>query len=319
MLYLLLVVSIFSFELFKSSFPDEYEIMINRVVIQYNKLTLALEQKLLDQDIQKQLTNVSYNCIYFYSLCELQYNKCLSPYVNNLCVGVLTILKTCKIIKSIKTNVLFIKDGLVIKSIEYDIDYDKLTTQYFNVELNYDLIIILDYRQINKIVPVNHICLINAPENFSYEKPGVYFVSIQLEYEKKQYQICLKKDNYDFYITNNVINSSFFTYYLSTYLNVTMPPNACYKVELMDNNINFYTLNETDTLTIKNYRFEINAKETETLKPETLETETLKPETLKPETLKPETLKPETKDENIFVDELLYDFVNLDTDNLLYA
>jgi hypothetical protein len=238
----LLLITIFSLEIYKNIYPAKCEELYNKMAINYNKLKSRISQKIL---------NAGYNCVYFYSVCQIKYNKYLSAHVN--------LLKDSSSIKG-KINVGFIKDGTNIHSTDYEV----ITDQCFENKPNdYDLIIITDHTKIDR--PLNHICTTQNITDFNYKESELKFIAVNIEYNNKPYQISLKTDDYNFYIVNNIINSNFFKYYINIHLKENIEninfSDFKYRLEIIDHNVNFHTLNETHSIIIKENNYEIIQQE----------------------------------------------------------
>jgi hypothetical protein len=65
----------------------------------------------------------------------------------------------------------------------------------------------------------------------------------------------------NFYVVGNVFNTNFFKYYLENVLNVKIDNDTnkpfTYTLELMDHNVSMVYLNETQSIVIKKYGYEI--------------------------------------------------------------
>jgi hypothetical protein len=75
------------------------------------------------------------------------------------------------------------------------------------------------------------------------------------------YNIQLSSDTMNFYVVGNVFNTNFFKYYLENVLNVKIDNDTnkpfIYTLELMDHNVSMVYLNETQSIVIKKYGYEI--------------------------------------------------------------
>ena len=89
--------------------------------------------------------------------------------------------------------------------------------------------------------------------------PNVRFLSIKMVCNDKLYNIVLNAYNYNYYIINNIIDEQFIKYYLTYVLKETIPfENFKYCLEILDNDINTHSLNETHKIIIKKDTYEIN-------------------------------------------------------------
>jgi hypothetical protein len=103
-------------------------------------------------------------------------------------------------------------------------------------------------------------------ENITYEPSMSHILSLYLKMvtndnKETNYNIQLSSDTMNFYVVGNVFNTNFFKYYLENVLNVKIDNDTnkpfTYKLELMDQNVSMVYLNETQSIVIKKYGYEI--------------------------------------------------------------
>jgi hypothetical protein len=102
-------------------------------------------------------------------------------------------------------------------------------------------------------------------ENITYEPSMSHILSLYLKMitndNETNYNIQLSSDTMNFYVVGNVFNTNFFKYYLENVLNVKIDNDTnkpfTYKLELMDQNVSMVYLNETQSIVIKKYGYEI--------------------------------------------------------------
>jgi hypothetical protein len=243
--------------IFDSIPPDERyldfgEKMINNVIIIYNKMSLMLNPK---------LQIVSYNCIYYFSLLQIKFNIYLEPYLHKLFENCLTYIGY----NDDPTYVLYItysfyKNGLPIESgflkqdelisdilepDEYDLftvslnDYDKKSDIYFSKNICF-----------NKKILINSINFVDS---------HIKFLNIVLKYNGNEYEIKLKDEGDNFYITGSIIDLAFFKYYLRYKMHVENVDyeNFKYGLYLLDHNVNRVELDESDAIIIKEDGYEV--------------------------------------------------------------
>jgi len=88
--YLLLVGGLF-LNLYSNNYSDNYEKMLNKIIVKYNQLKLEINKLIIEKSI-----DISYKCIYFYSLCQIEYNRVhniISPVVIPLWKSLIKYLK----------------------------------------------------------------------------------------------------------------------------------------------------------------------------------------------------------------------------------
>ena len=248
--------------IFSILYPLEYEIIFN-----------IIEEKLytLKEKLTTQMIFLGYNILYYYSITQININKCtnkitnkfIKPYISILWISVINFLKAHKIIIEPKLNIYCIyKDGTIVNEIKTnEISVDKLLNMFGETinKNNYDFIIFSDrkeeYEQINKIHYTKFPEIIN-----DYKNSNIKFFSVELEYKGEKYSIELKNEKNNHYVVNNVLNKEFFKYYLKNVLNVEIDNNNFdYKVLVIDHNVNLLELNPSDFLVIKEDDYEVNS------------------------------------------------------------
>ena len=207
---------------------------------------------------------LGYNCIYVYSYLQIKCYKIsiiVMPYITRL----ITILihYNCRLNQSIdnKLSIIHFYHNNVINSealIEINNNIDG-----FNVmpPMTYDYIICMDRTNVSRtnVSPINIICYNQIPNNLLYELSNVRFLSIKMVCNDKLYNIVLNAYNYNYYIINNIIDEQFIKYYLTHVLKETISfENFKYCLEILDNDINIHSLNETHKIIIKKDTYEIN-------------------------------------------------------------
>jgi hypothetical protein len=227
---------IYGLNLYKSHFPNEYNIIITKILtnIQQNdKLKPYLPF----------LTTICYNIIYIYSWYQVTLNKTkqfIGPYLQK---------------------------GVKIFHSRFICDINVNTTKTFtNIYTNLDTNLIV----IKSPAPKNDIIILDkVPENLdniTYETYNPNFLSLYLktttnDNKDVNYNIELCSDAINFCVVGNVFNINFFKYYLENVLNVIIDKDNndpfIYTLELMDNNVSMVYLNETQCIVINKDGYEI--------------------------------------------------------------
>jgi len=220
--------------------------------------------------------NLSYNIIYVFSVCQIKYNKlcaCLVKYLqdyediypfdnndffDNNDVITITFFNNAEPIKEIvcsnskrEINNLLIKDNepinynLLIMSIPpKNTEQIFVTSESVNNQMNNNVMI-------SSLYNTN---MIDFNRSYTYEESSFKFISINLTYNNNTYPICLKNTEYNYYIVNNIIDKIFFQYYLINILKVVLIEQLHdfrYILEIMDHNVNMFSLNETQYIIFK--------------------------------------------------------------------
>jgi len=252
---------IYSINLYKSHYPNEFDIIVTQIIS-------FIQQNETIKPYLPLLTTMCYNSIYAYSFCQITLNKTIKfiePYlqegIKNIHLRILcnTNTDTAKLFTIVNANIYTSCDSnlVVIKS-----------------PMPKNDMIILDK------VPGNL-------ENITYEPSMSHILSLYLKMvtndndtndnetndneqtndnetndnKETNYNIQLSSDTMNFYVVGNVFNTNFFKYYLENVLNVKIDNDTnkpfTYKLELMDQNVSMVYLNDTQSIVIKKYGYEI--------------------------------------------------------------
>jgi hypothetical protein len=203
----------------------------------------------LIQNIYKNINiyNISYNFLYFVSLCQIKFNKIY----NNLALFInkyrIKDKKNDMIVEYYKNGDKdYMNINNLIQNLYNDNEYDK----------KYDFIIISDHNHskniINKIFVDNPIDITENKNYCDYEESLIRFLSLNICYNNNNYTINLKDDKHNYYVVNNQINKQFIKYYLEYILNIcTEIEDLKYNMELIDHNVNIINLTEKDAIIIE--------------------------------------------------------------------
>jgi hypothetical protein len=203
---------------------------------------------------KQECINMIFSMLHYYSKCETLYNLYIKSYVEYI-YNSLYIERKIPIYSSIE----FYSEGVLI------INKDNITKEE-NISLlkneyepeKYDLIIYNDY---NTLKLINKVCYYKLPDKLIYEQSLVKFLSLILLYNKESFEIILINDKYNYYIVNNVIDKKFlyyYLYYVCKYYKLCKFEDFAYQLNLIDNNVNVKTLNETQSLTIGKNDYQIH-------------------------------------------------------------
>lgn len=247
--YILHILSQFNFN-DDNIYLEYYKKILNIIVVNYNKMSLMLKPK---------FQIASYNCIYYFSLGQIKYNKYLAPYVNRFFDSILSFIgydENTEISSDLIYS--FYKNGNFI--ISYAVKEDMCIKI---VEPNeYDLLTVSKYDKNND--KFNDICSDKMMVDCEFIESDIKFLNIMLTCGELQFEIKLNGSeyvNYNYYIVGNVINSSFFKYYLNNKMSVKDMDidydNFKYTVRLIDHNVCLVELDETQSMVIKKNNYEI--------------------------------------------------------------
>ena len=195
-------------------------------------------KNILTTKITSLMITLGYNCLYIYSLGNIQFNK-----INRQFILLLSYLKENKILTEtiiINTFILIDANGNKINEImsnKNNIEFIKLECN----KHNYSGLILMDKN--NETKCVNNVFYTSFPTTFDYKLSNISFMSIELEHENKIHSINLKNNKYNYYIVNNCLNKMFFKYYIKNVLKTQINTDTFdYKLSIIDNNVNIITL-----------------------------------------------------------------------------
>ena len=94
---------------------------------------------------------------------------------------------------------------------------------------------------------------------FDYKESNINFFNIELEHNNKTYNIILKDSTFNYYIVNNSLNQIFFEYYIKNVLKIDINVDFIdYKVTIIDQNVNVFTLLPNQSIRFYENEYTIN-------------------------------------------------------------
>lgn len=167
---------------------------------------------------------VSYNCIYFYSRCEILFNKYIKT--NKLYLKIIESLQV-KDNKEKKLEILFVKNNLEYNVANFPIDFCIITNSDFVPKRK-----IISYGVYEK-----------NSKNIFFEESNINFMLIEFTIGEVVYKINLRTPEYTYYIINNKLTKNFFIYYVNKYILPKHKPHnksseETYIINLIDHNVN---------------------------------------------------------------------------------
>lgn len=230
-------------------------INLNKIV---EKLSSIKENQLIIQGC--------YNLLYGFSLCQIQFNKIknsIEPTITLLTISVDKYLKDKGLLKElpIQTVILIDKNGRQINDtlILTNNDLKKYIEMKVN-NLNVSNLILLDNNKHKGYV--NYVIFDNLLEDvfgFDYKESNINFFNIELEHNNKTYNIILKDSTFNYYIVNNSLNQIFFEYYIKNVLKIDINVDFIdYKVTIIDQNVNVFTLLPNQSIRFYENEYTIN-------------------------------------------------------------
>jgi hypothetical protein len=197
-------------------------------------------KNILTTKITSLMITLGYNCLYIYSLGNIQFNI-IKNKINRQFILLLSYLKENKILTEtiiINTFILIDTNGNEINKIfKNNVEFIELACKPHN----YSGLFLMDKN--NETKCVNNVFYTSFPTTFDYKLSNISFMSVELEHENKIYTINLKNNKYNYYIVNNCLNQLFFKYYIKNVLKTQINTDTFdYKLTIIDNNVNIITL-----------------------------------------------------------------------------
>jgi hypothetical protein len=189
------------------------------------------------------LYNLSYNIIYIVSLCQIKVNK---------------------LIKKINHFIEHKDNDIIIECFENGkLENCFYLSDYSDINDIYKLIEIYNYNIASfKVDDTIYKCILKNEQKIDFKElldnrelysliSSLRFISLNVKYNEENFKINLKDENNNYYIVNNEIDKQFIQYYLEHKLNIsTDKDNFIYTIELVDNNVNFINLKDSDSIVI---------------------------------------------------------------------
>jgi len=224
--------------LIKYFYPEKYDDFMNSVKTVFTKSCIS----------------TGYHLIYYYSKIQLCIVKIkisfhrIAEYYSMDTIDLMNVLKEyflCDFYNNDKDEFLYyVKDGKITDSCFTHLIEKKKEDDN---ECKYDFLL---YNH-----GVDGILYKNIPSCINYQCTNYKFIQIMIEFkDKNSFEIHLSNSEYNYYIVNNFINSSFILYFLRTHYTyqVSNYENEFllnYSLNIIDNNITLLTIYNTDMIT----------------------------------------------------------------------
>jgi len=212
-------------------------------------LTLLLNdyiKRTFPEQHEKILVNVSLKCIYFYSNCQIFYNKlknnfkeCVktNPYLSKIVDEIYKKEKITNEICQVKNTSIYIKYFTDFSNIEFE--NDKSSFYIFSDNIN------VIENCVNKVI------FHTQPFIHNYEVSNISFILLELKFKENAYKITLKNNEFNYYIINNILDKKFFIYYLYNYQVCNLTEDDVnnitkFDIKLIDQYVNVRELEITD-------------------------------------------------------------------------
>jgi len=212
---------------------------------------------------------ISYNLIILYSKLEFMSNQTINYMIERNPAILPAIEQIQEIITKIsnymseQSTIEFIKDSKIV---------NKLTKNtYFTMNFDFENIDFMAYYQIIANKPINvkiiHIPLedkdnlLKEESIFELEQSSIKFMLVELQINNQTYKVDLFSDRFNFYIVNNVLDKSFFLYYLRYYTDVDVDSIKIEDIflKIIDHDVetNIYDLNKHYCIIIEKNNYNV--------------------------------------------------------------
>jgi len=192
------------------------------------------------------LINIAQVCIQAYSKSQIISYKMYDNLKKNP--------KTVKYIEYIENTYENITKDPTIGMVEviafgYPVIYskDKLK-QDIDMIPEFEFIIYSDRKE--KSGPVDKILFFGKPDNYEYEKCNYKFMSLTIVIsDNEKYDLKLHSEKENYYITKNILNKNIFSFLIRKQYGIIKDEyTLCYRLEIIDQNINIINLTEKDSI-----------------------------------------------------------------------
>lgn len=224
--------------------------------------------------------NVSFKFFYFYSQLQIIVNQTTNKTIKYITEEYPTLTLVIDNLKKFFTrnqvthsDIEFIKNSKIINKV--------LKNQYLTLDdfenYNYDFIIYNDRSTVpNNVKIISNLpsdkedlkSLLENEKTFEYETSSIKFINAEILYKENIYRLDLSTKNINFYVKDNVLNYSFFLYYLRYYyrdcdiFNIKNDdPHIEITFKLIDQNANSFYMdlnNDSDYLVIQKDDYSID-------------------------------------------------------------
>ena len=91
----------------------------------------------------------------------------------------------------------------------------------------------------------------------SHEVSNVQFISVRINIGSVEYNLKLETPEYSFYVIGNELNVDWVRYYFIKFLHITLTPEVEYEISIVDDNVQFITLNQYESLVFEKDDYEL--------------------------------------------------------------
>ena len=208
------------------------------------------------------ISNYGYNILYGISCCQIygiKMYKIINPSITFMQKQLLVVKDELLMLFAYKdkpcvTHIDYYNNGIMVCSGCTNISPHQLTKDHVETFNNftYDYMVI-QHKPSHNDVQVDKLCLQYYPTstNINWVKSNIKFLLLQLNYNDTEHYIHLSTNEYNYYIQNAIIDKQFINYYLQHVLQQnTIDKDDKYTLHVVDNDVKFHTLTESDSIII---------------------------------------------------------------------
>ena len=238
-------------------------VFIFLTIIFYKILSNTLIQDIIMQGrtrlIMKCQTNIgiiTYNIIYFYSVCQIKCNQLYNKFLH--CLEMFKFKNENELIDNINNQTIEFFDLNTNKNKHLTKREHEVFNQIIlSIRSSNNLVVISEFSNkkiINKKIDTN-IC------DYNFDTSKITFIALYLNYNDVRYNINLKTETFNYYLVGNIIDKQFVQYYINNILklpfNYEKEDMSSYQLELMDHEVNMTILNACQYILIEKDSYQI--------------------------------------------------------------
>jgi hypothetical protein len=250
MLIYLVIFGSLSSEIYRMAYPESFKELMDIGETKLNNIKTLLAPTMI---------GISYNSIYYYSCCQIYFNKIIT-YTNVIYKTTVEWLNYLGLThKEVHPECIFeiYNNGNLQEKI---LLYNHIDTFDVKLPINEDILydLILAYDNNDNIKSIDKIDNIEFPIKCPFSTSDIKFIAIELIYNNISYPIQLKTDTINYYTVGTILNKNFFKYYLINVLNIKLAENNLdYKIIIVDHNVNMVEVTPDQSIIIKDTNYEI--------------------------------------------------------------
>jgi hypothetical protein len=224
-------------DLLERRYPNEYNYLMNiienKLIFCFNFIKRNFNKYIKPNTnyiqfinfITEKFISFSYNCIYFYSKCQIFFNIYIET--NPIYLKLIELIH-CKT-DTTRNDFLFVKDNF-----------------HYNVPIDLPDLIITTNSSMKPAL--KKITYEGDYKDIDFQESDIKFMLIEFKVGEKEYKIDLKTKEYNYYIVGNKFTRDFFIFYINEYLLTKYEQHEIdkYTLKIIDHNVNKIEITFTD-------------------------------------------------------------------------